>query len=66
MNMIKPSRRKSQISVHAMVEGSFDFNRMLLAPPGTKVIVHEKHNKIRTWNQHGIQGWYIVLSVENY
>ena len=37
-----------------------------LAPPRTKFILHENTNIRLTWVQHGIQGWYIGPSVENY
>ena len=51
---------------HAMIEGNFDFNKNPLAPTGTKVILHEKPNRRRTWFQHGVQGWHIVPEVEHY
>ena len=42
LNMLRPSRRNPNISAHEMMEGNFYFNKKLLAPPGTKFIVHEK------------------------
>ena len=41
LNMLRPSRCNPNISVHAMMEVNFDFNKIPLASPGTKVIVNE-------------------------
>eukprot|EP00957_Ditylum_brightwellii_P109502 8351264-Ditylum_brightwellii.AAC.1 len=32
---------------------------MPLAPPVTKIIVHEKSTVQGTWSPHGVNGWYI-------
>jgi hypothetical protein len=40
--MLRPSRRHPQISAYAILEGMFDFNKTPLAPPGTKIVTHEK------------------------
>ena len=51
---------------HTVIEGPFDFNKTTLATPGTKVLVHEKAQKWKTWAIHGIPGWYIGLAMEHY
>jgi hypothetical protein len=30
------------MSAHQMLNGTFDYNRTPLAPPGTKILIHEK------------------------
>ena len=42
LNLLRPSPLNSKLSAYAQLEGTFDFNRTPLAPPGTRVIVHEK------------------------
>ena len=64
--MLRLSRRNPKTSGHKILEGTFDYNRTHLAPPGTKVIVHNKPNRSRTWVQHGVQGYYIGPKIEHY
>ena len=49
-----------------MLEGAFDFNRTPMAPPGTKVILHEKPQQRRSWDPHGTTGWYLGPELEHY
>jgi hypothetical protein len=37
-----------------------------MAPPGIKVIAHEKPAKRASWATHGIDGWYIGPTYEHY
>ena len=37
-----------------------------MAPPGTKVIVHEKPSNRTSWGLHGTNGWYIGPSLHHY
>ena len=37
-----------------------------MAPPGTKVLVHETLQQQRTWHFHGKEGWYIGTSTLHY
>ena len=48
------------------LEGAFDFNETPLAPPGSKVLVHEKPRVRKTWAPHGVEGWYIGPALEHY
>jgi hypothetical protein len=49
-----------------MLDGTFDYNRTPLAPPGTKIVIHEKPNQRRTWDPHGIDGWYLGPATDHY
>ena len=53
LNLLRPSRLNPKLSAYAQLEGAFDFNCTPLAPPGTRIIVHEKPTQ-RTWAAHGI------------
>ena len=35
-----------------------------MAPPGTKVLIHETPQKQRMWDFHGKEGWYIFTAME--
>ena len=52
--------------VCAQLEGAFDFTRTPLAPPGTRVIVHDKPTQRRTWALHGVDGWDIGPAMDHY
>jgi hypothetical protein len=39
---------------------------MPLAPPGTKVVIHEKPQQRKTWDPHGAEGWYLGPAMEHY
>eukprot|EP00957_Ditylum_brightwellii_P044649 3384943-Ditylum_brightwellii.AAC.1 len=56
LNMLRPSRINPQISAETQMNGMHNFNSMPLAPPGTKVIVHEKSTVHCTWSPHGVDG----------
>jgi len=49
-------RINPKLSTWAQVYGQFDFNRTPLAPPGIKVLVHEKPENCGTWAPHTIDG----------
>jgi hypothetical protein len=49
-----------------MLNGTFDYNRTPMAPPGTKIVVHEKPNQRRTWDPHGVNGWYLGPTTKHY
>ena len=66
LNLLRPSRLNPKLSAYAQLEGTFEFNRTPLAPPGTRVIIHEKPTQRRTWAPHGIDGWYIGPALDHY
>ena len=37
-----------------------------MAPPGTRVILHDKTGNQTSWGHHGKQGWYIGTSLDHY
>jgi hypothetical protein len=41
LNLLRDSRLNPRLSSKVQLNGAFDYNRTPLAPPGTKVIVHE-------------------------
>ena len=66
LNLLRNSRVNPALSSYAYLFGNFDFNRTPLAPVGTKVLSHSKPAQRRSWDYHGVQGWYIGPSMEHY
>ena len=66
LNMLQASRRHPQIFAYTVQEGVFDFNNTPLAPPGTKVVLHEKPYQQLSWDPHGTEGWYLGPELEHY
>ena len=65
-NILWTSRTNPKLSAYVAIFGIHDFNRRPLAPPGTKVIVHDKTDDHRFWSPHGTDGRYIGTSMEHY
>jgi hypothetical protein len=66
LNLLRQSRINPRLSSDAQLNGIFDFNATPLAPPGTRVIVHDKSTVRRTWAPHGTDGWYEGPAREHY
>ena len=56
LNLVRPSRLNPTLSAHAQLHGQFDFNATPFAPPGTKVIVHQKPTIRQNWSSRGKDG----------
>jgi hypothetical protein len=66
LNLLRQSRINPTFSAHAQLNGPFDYNATPLAPPGTRVIIHEKPYKRGSWAPHGKNGWYVGPAIEHY
>jgi hypothetical protein len=66
LNLLRGSRINRQLSAHAQVHGAFDYNRTPIAPPGIKVLVHEKPATRGTWAPHAVEGWYLGPALNYY
>ena len=66
LNPIRPSRLNPRLSAEAQLNGEFDFNCTPLAPPGTRVVVHETPVIRRNWAPHGVDGWYLGPAPDHY
>ena len=66
LNLLRPSRINPHLSAYALLNGTHDFNATPLAPPGTKVLVHETRDQRRTWAPKGTDGWYLGPAPEHY
>ena len=66
LNLLRNSRVHPHLSSYQHICGNFDFNRTPLAPPGTKVVLHEKPSKRASWAPHGLDGWYVGPALDHY
>jgi hypothetical protein len=57
LNILRTSRLHPQLSAAAHFHGLVDYNKTAFAPPGCKIIAHEKPGKRRTWAPHGKHGY---------
>ena len=54
------------LSAYAYLIVPYDFNKSPMVPPGTRVIVSDKHGNHISWRYPGTQGWYISPSLDHY
>ena len=66
LNLLRGSRINPKLSAWEQIHGRFDFNRTPIAPPGIKVLVHEKSKQRTTWAPHAQEGWYLGPALESY
>ena len=66
LNLLRGSRINPNLSAWAQVHGAFDYNRTPLAPPGTRLLVHEKPAVRGTWAPHAVDGWYLGPAMKHY
>jgi hypothetical protein len=57
LNLLRTSKLHPQLSASAHFHGLLDYNKTAFAPPGCKIIAHEKPGKRRTWAPHGQHGY---------
>jgi hypothetical protein len=63
--LLRQSHINPKVLAHAQLKGLFDYNATPLAPPGTRVIVHEKPDKRGSRAPHGKNGWYVGPTMEH-
>ena len=66
LNLLRAARVNPRLSAYAYLFGHFDFNRTPVAPPGTKVLVHDKPTARKSFDPRGTDGWYVGPAPEHY
>jgi hypothetical protein len=66
LNLLRTSRLHPQLSAAAHFHGLVDYNKTAFAPPGCKIIAHEKTGKRRTWAPHGQHGYSLGPAMHHY
>ena len=55
LNILQPTNITPTISAFAYMYGTHDFNNMLLASMGCVVLLHNKPDIRKTWDNHAIE-----------
>jgi hypothetical protein len=66
LNLLRSSRLHHQLSTAEHFHGLVDHNKTAFAPPGCKIIAHEKPVKRRTWAPHGQHGYSLGPAMHHY
>ena len=66
MNLMRPSHINPAISAYNQVHGIYDFNKHPLAPPGCKILIHDRPDHRASWDDKGTEGFYIGPALEHY
>ena len=66
LNFLRPLRINPKLLAYAQLHSSFNFKRRPLAPPGTKIIIHNKPVIRGSWETRGYEGWYIGPASNHY
>ena len=66
LNLLRQSNVAPNISAFAYHHGSFDYNRMPIAPMGCAVQFHIKLGRRKTFGEHSEDGFYLKTSEEHY
>jgi len=66
LNMLRPCRLNPKLSAYCLLKGEFSYNYIPLAPLGSKIIVHDSHDRRQSRAPHGYYGWLIDLAIEYY
>jgi hypothetical protein len=66
LNLLRTSRLHPQLSAAAHYHGLLDYNKTAFAPPGCKIIAHQKPGKRRTWAPHGQHGYSLGPAMHHY
>jgi hypothetical protein len=65
-NLLRTSRLHPQLSAAAHFHGLVDYNKTAFAPPGCRIIAHEKPGKRRAWAPHGQHGYSLGPAMYHY
>jgi hypothetical protein len=66
LNLLRTSRKHPHLSTAAHYHGLIDYNKTAFAPPGCKIIAHEKLTMQRTCAPHGQHGYSLVPEMHHY
>jgi hypothetical protein len=66
LNLLRTSRLHPQLSAAAHFHGLVDYNKTAFAPPGCKIIAHQRPEKRRKWAPRGQHGYSLVPAMHHY
>jgi hypothetical protein len=65
-NLLRASRLHPQLSSAAHFHGHIGYNKTAFAPPGCRIIAHEKPSQGRAWAPHGQPGYSLGPEMHHY
>jgi hypothetical protein len=66
LNLLRTSRLHPRLSAAAHFHGLVDYNKTDFAPPGCRIIAHEKSGKRQTWAPRGQHGYSLGPEMHHY
>ena len=66
LNLLHQFNVTPNVSAYAYHHGTFNYNRMPLAPMGCAVQFHIKQGRRKTWDENSSNRWYLQTSPEHY
>ena len=66
LNLLRSACCNPRLSAYAHLEGAHNYNKVPLAPPGTRVVILKKVGQQKLWDFHAQLGWYIGPALEHY
>jgi hypothetical protein len=66
LNILRFSRQDPKKSANQEVYGSFHFNKIPLAPLGTKALINDDPASRASWAPHATNGFYVGLASDHY
>eukprot|EP00957_Ditylum_brightwellii_P120811 9214743-Ditylum_brightwellii.AAC.1 len=66
LNLLRQAHINPKLSAHAVLEGPHDFNKVPLAPPGTRAVIFDDPSKRASWAPHGTGTRYVGPAPEHY
>eukprot|EP00972_Heterocapsa_arctica_P020298 2995012-Heterocapsa_arctica.AAC.1 len=64
--MLRTSRVHPQLSAFHVLEGQHDFNRVPMAPPGTRGTIFNPPETRSSWGPRAVDAWYLSPAWDHY
>jgi hypothetical protein len=66
LSLLRTSRVNKRLSAYAVLEGPFNYNKTLIAPPGTKAVIYNDPSNRTSWGRHGNDAYYLNRAPEHW
>jgi hypothetical protein len=66
LNLLRGSHIHPNLSAWAQINGPYDYNATLIAPPGIRTVAYKQPSQSGSWAAHGENGWYVGPSFNHY
>ena len=66
LNLLRSSRIQPKLSAYALIHGNFNYNATPMAPPGCKIVIHDRAGERKSWAEHASRGYCIGPALHHY